>query len=143
MSSCFTCKKCLSFAKKTNITGLISNFAAFLPPMDPNYSIIYSKVNRKKGSCYEKVEFKHKLFDNNIYPWIEIQCYSILKSDSKKRIICLRILNRKMKEEKNNTIIFSHGNSTDLGLMFPFLVDLSTQLKVIFFFIFYFYSLFF
>jgi hypothetical protein len=130
MSSCFTCKKCLSFAKKTNITELISNFA-FLPPVDKNYNVVYSKCNRKKGSCIEKIEFKHKYFDSVIYPWIEIQCFSVLKPSNKKRIIVLRIINKRNTGDDKNTIIFSHGNAQDLGLLFPFLIDLSTQLKVI------------
>jgi len=130
MSSCINCKQCLSFAKKTNITELISNFA-FLPPMEKNYNVIYSKVNRKKGSCYEKIEFKHKYFNNELYPWIELQCFSVLKSTSKKRIIVLRIINKINTGKDKNTIIFSHGNASDLGIQFPFLIDLSTHLKVI------------
>jgi hypothetical protein len=129
MSSCFDCRKCLTFAKKTNITKLISNFA-FLPPVDQNYSVVYSKVNRKKGSIIEKIEFKHKFYESILYPWIEIQCFSVLKPSNKKRIIVLRIINKRNTENDKNTIIFSHGNASDLGQTYPFLIDLSTQLKV-------------
>ena len=108
----------------------MTNFV-FSPPIETNYKIVYSKVNRTKGSCYEKVKFKNKYYDNNeLYPWIEIQCFSILKPISKKKIIVLRIINKRNIGDEKNTIIYSHENSTDLGLQFPFLIDLSTQLKV-------------
>ena len=129
MSSCLDFKKCLKIAKKTNITELLSNFA-FYPPPEKNYNIVYSKINRKKGSCYEKIEFTNKYIDKQLFPWLEVQCFSILKSSNKKRIIVLRIINKKNTDKDKNTIIFSHGNASDLGLQYPFLIDLSTQMKV-------------
>jgi hypothetical protein len=44
-----------------------------------------------------------------------------------KKIVILII---KVKNAKNN-VIFSHGNSSTIGTMYPYLLDLATQLKVI------------
>lgn len=105
-----------------------------------------------KGDCfdikYEKVEFKSELASDVIYPWIEEECYNIQRvkkitsnkkmngNDRKnsdeslnfngKKIVVLII---KVKNSKNN-IIFSHGNSSTIGTMYPYLLDLASQLKV-------------
>ena len=50
-----------------------------------------------------------------------------LTNKSGKKIVVLMIKNKIAK----NTIIFSHGNSSTIGTMYPYLVDMSTQLKVI------------
>ncbi len=132
MSSCINCKKIFSLAKRTNLTKLIANQYAFVPPKEVNYEIVFSNEieEQKVGPCYRKVNFKHKLYDNIMFPWIDIECYSILKSNKKNRIIVLRIINKFVEKTNKNTIIFSHGNSCDLGTQYSFLIDLSTQLRV-------------
>lgn len=105
-----------------------------------------------RGDCfdikYEKVQFISELASDVKYPWIEEECFYIQrmkkitsnkklngndrkKSDESlnfngKRIVVLII---KVKNAKNN-IIFSHGNSSTIGTMYPYLLDLATQLKV-------------
>ena len=51
------------------------------------------------------------------------------KMHNQKKIILLHIKNTFNTDEKKITIVHSHGNSCDLGVTFPFLIDLSTQLK--------------
>lgn len=138
MSSCLNCKNFFSISKKLHLTKFVANRIAFAPPREKTYELIYSNQNDspKVGSCYRPVTFKHYIFPNDIFPWIEIECFSILKSNKRNRIIVLKIINKNVDKMDKNTIIFSHGNSSDLGTQFPFLVDLATQMRVKFIFLF-------
>ena len=112
-----------------------------------------SKEKFIRGDCfdikYEKVQLISDLASDVKYPWLEEECYYIQrvkkmtsnkkingnhrkKSDESsnfngKKIVILII---KVKNAKNN-VIFSHGNSSTIGTMYPYLLDLATQLKVI------------
>jgi hypothetical protein len=132
MSSCLNCENFFSISKKLNITKFVANRIAFSPPKEKTYELIYINQHeaQKVGSCYRPVIFKHYMYSNDIFPWIEIECFSILKSNKRNRIIVLKVIYKNVNTKNKNTIIFSHGNSSDLGTQFPFLVDLATQMKV-------------
>jgi hypothetical protein len=135
MSSCYSFTNISCFSNKSNLLKKVSNKYDFIPLKDKSYDLIYEKSNenQKIGPCYKQVKFNHLLYENNTYPWIEIECFSILKSNKKNRIIVLRIKNKNIIDEYKNTIIFSHEDNSDLGTKYPFLVDLATQMKVILF----------
>lgn len=52
-------------------------------------------------------------------------CQNLLDKTGKK-IVVLIVKNKFAK----NTIILSHGNSSTIGTIYPFIIDMSTQLKV-------------
>lgn len=95
----------------------------------------------------------HEIYSEIKYHWIEHQCYTIqrvskvkdknilakqneknanfylsqnLVDKTGKKIIVLIIKNKFAK----NTIILSHGNSSTIGTIYPFIIDMSSQLKV-------------
>ena len=125
MASC--CNK--ESYKENNQTKLLSGYLAFSPPSKPLYEIIDTKNKEEKGNCYKIVDFIHKDFKNIKYPWIDMEAYRIEKCLNKKKIILLHIKN-KVENPNKVTLIFSHGNTSDLGVIYPFLLDLCTQLKV-------------
>ena len=129
MSSCFGCSKLFSLAKDIKVTDAIASLIAFSPPSKINYTIENKGDINKRGKCYREVKFIHDDYNEINYPWIEITCHRIKKCSNNKHIIALHIKNNNMSKEKKLTIIFSHGNSCDLGKIYPFLIDLSTQLK--------------
>ena len=111
------------------------------------------------GSLITELNFNHPIFKNINYPNIAISCYSIKKIlNSKNNIIILHIKNntpekkrRKQKitisesseslnsnnsssnsTEKNKnkiTLLFSQGTKTDLGKIYPRLIDMSNILN--------------
>ncbi len=117
------------------------------------------QINKSKeyleiGECfdikYEKVQFVSEYHSDLEYPWIEEECYYIQRikknnqckksnGDEVKKTdentnsniygkkICVLII--KVSNSTNN-IIFSHGNSSTIGTMYPYLLDMATQLKV-------------
>jgi hypothetical protein len=123
------CNKMFSFAKEMHVYKLI-NFSIFTPPR-PTYNIIDSNFNNDYGQCYKKVKFIHQDSSDIHYHYLDIECHLLRKVVDKKKIVLLYIKNQS-KKQNNLTIIFSHSGSSDLGLIYPFLIDLSTQLKVIF-----------
>ena len=130
MSSCISCK---NFSQNKKIKKINTQKILLNPPTKVDYEIIFNNEGEicKVGPCYKKIIFKHLIYENILYPWIETDCYSVMKSVKKTKIILLRIINNKIPIINKNTIIFSHGKSSDLGIEFPFLIDISTQLKVI------------
>jgi hypothetical protein len=122
------CNKMYSFAKEMKVHKLI-NFSTFSPPTKVNYTITGDDLNDDFGSCYKKVNFTHQEYSEVNFPFIDIECYILKKCTDKKKLVLLDIKNSSKKQNKL-TIIFSHGGSSDLGLCYPFLIDLSTQLKV-------------
>jgi hypothetical protein len=93
---------------------------------------LYINQNQNSEMKIKKLKFSIKNFPEEIYPWIKNECYSLSnKNNQDLNLIILRIKNNFVKDEKNNfTIFYSHENFVDLGIIYPFLVDLSTQLKV-------------
>jgi hypothetical protein len=129
MTSCFTCTSLFSLSKEVKVANMIANIIAFSPPTRASYSISEESKTDERGACYKKVNFHHMEYDEIEYPWIEKQCYQIQKCTTKKRLIVMHIKNTSVPKENKFNIIFSHGNACDLGVIYPFLVDLSTQLK--------------
>ena len=132
MSSCSACKNLFSIAKDMKVSSLIANMMAFSPPTRINYDVedIFSSQSSQRGACYQQIKFIHKDFSQIQYPWIEVECYRLQKCSSKKRIVLLRVKNiHANRDKKLLTILFSHGNACDLSSIYPFLIDLSTQLK--------------
>ena len=89
-------------------------------------------INQYKNSEIKKLIFSIKNFSEEIHPWIKNECYSVSnKNNQNSNLIILRILNNFVKDEKKKfTILYSHENFVDLGIIYPFLVDMATQLKV-------------
>jgi hypothetical protein len=85
----------------------------------------------EKGTCYKIVNFVHNDYKNIKYPWIDIEAYKIEKCSNKKKIILLHLKNMTNRNTNKVTLIFSHGNTSDLGVIYSFLIDLCTQMKVL------------
>lgn len=127
MSSCWSCINFFSLGKDMKMSNMIANHVAFSPPDRKKYQIISTNEPCKRGSCYTKVKFIHSDYEHVTFPWLTIDCYQLRKYNSKGKIVVLCVMNKSADPE--NTLIFSHGNSCDLGSTYPFLLDLSTQTK--------------
>ncbi|OMJ87307.1 hypothetical protein SteCoe_10992 [Stentor coeruleus] len=111
---CLSCIfKCLSIFNCKNC--LINKFS-FNPPRPSSYTIennnlyLLSKVN--SGILLT-------------FPWIDYTLITI-PTASNTEIPAIHIIN----SSANLTLLYCHGNSADLGLLFYYLLELSTQLKV-------------
>ena len=65
-------------------------------------------------------------FESITYPWLHIRSFKISKLFSEEKIPILYISN---KNSSNTTIIYSQSQYSDIGKIFPLLIDMSTQLK--------------
>lgn len=131
MANCLTYSNFIKCAKDTGVVKLIANIAAFAPPTKIHYEISSPKdICTLNEITYSAVEFIHKDYNNIKYPWLDIHTFTVNKFKTKKNIILLRIENTFASKDKKSTIIFSHGNACDLSGMYPFLIDISTYLKV-------------
>lgn len=128
MASCWSCHHLFSLTKESKVADMIANIIAFSPPSNRNYRIIEDGKTKERGSCYTRVNFIHSDYDDVKFPFIERECFLLQKCTNKKKIVLLHIINTSIERDKP-TIIFSHGNSCDLGVIYPFLIDLSLQLK--------------
>ncbi len=97
------------------------------------------KVEKYPNSIKKKVKGKNiilsqkKLINENysyskIYPWIKIVSFK-LTTDNDKKFFCIKIKNKNSKD-KNKVIIFSNGESSNVCGMIPFLIDLSSYLRI-------------
>lgn len=130
----------------------LSKMITFSPPSPPKYTIIPCERNSIRGNQYIKCNFIPKIFEEveddlnltdsstpkgqeergytfNPFPWISVECFQIRKTDSKVKIVTLYIQNISVSREHKNTIIYSHGNSSDLGSLYSSYIDLASQLK--------------
>lgn len=103
-------------------------FICFKPPKKETYKIQGKKLSNY-GQCFIKVAFFIPLYNSENFPkHIKVSCYNLYKD--KKNIICLHIQNNSINENQpKKTIIYSHSNSTDIGLILPMLVDFSIQFR--------------
>ena len=103
---------------------------SFRPPKQESYKIKGTQPRNSNESFSCKVDIDFPYFSNiNFMKWISFSCYNLTK-EKKKSIICLYIRNNSItNNEDANTMIYSHSNSTDLGLIFPMLIDFSVQFK--------------
>ena len=95
-----------------------------------SYEITMSTIVSDRGALSQKCQFHPPIVSNiNFFPGINVECYQIKKINNQK-IILLYIKNvAKQVKDSNVLLLYSHNNKEDLGTVFPFLVDLSVQLK--------------
>ena len=95
-----------------------------------SYEITMSTIVSDRGALSQKCQFHPPIVSNiNFFPGINVECYQIKKINNKK-IILLYVKNVCKKVNNSNVLLlYSHNNKEDLGTVFPFLVDLSVQLK--------------
>lgn len=116
-SSSFKTEKEVLFNSKTNTNEInINNKDLGYKEID---LILKNKIH--EGSVIQLIKRN--------YPFLEVKCYN-LKVDEGSFIIVIEIINKKNKKnDLCSNLLFSHGNSTDLGLSFNTLVDFSYQLQ--------------
>lgn len=93
-------------------------------PHTKHYTLLPSKTNPQTN---QYTFFPHN-YESIIFPWLTITAFEIQKIFSNQTIPIIYIKN-KNSFDSNYTIIFSHSPQFDLGKLFPFLIDLSSQLK--------------
>ena len=116
--------------------GLIPESRLKLKAPKTSY-IITSNIQRNSQQIY-KVEFspvKGFFFNKNSIPnWIDLSFYSLPKKNGK-RITAVHIVNKSLMSNNpymldSNAILYCHENETDLLRLIPFLIDISTQMKI-------------
>jgi len=142
---------CLNCSPQTKT--FLENHLILNPPIFPNYSLKENNNNnQKRSNLYSEVKFIHNLYNNINYPFINIHCYSIKKvSDKNKKLVCLYLKNISNNNKNNNnninniindydiefnnfqnknlTIVYSHDINTDIGKIYPVLLDMCQNLK--------------
>ena len=142
---------CLNCSPQTKT--FLENHLILNPPIFPNYSLKENNNNnQKRSNLYSEVKFIHNLYNNINYPFINIHCYSIKKvSDKNKKLVCLYLknisnINKNINnninniindydiefnnfQNKNLTIVYSHDINTDIGKIYPVLLDMCQNLK--------------
>ena len=142
---------CLNCSPQTKT--FLENHLILNPPIFPNYSLKENNNNnQKRSNLYSEVKFIHNLYNNINYPSINIHCYSIKKvSDKNKKLVCLYLKNISNNNKNNNnninniindydiefnnfqnknlTIVYSHDINTDIGKIYPVLLDMCQNLK--------------
>ena len=121
-------------------TKKIAYIFSFQSP-NSSYNIV-KKLSEDKVDSLDKIIYQiidiHLINKQNVrdivtsYPFLDFYSYLITdKSRSKDNaIVVVHIKNKKHKVKENVTnILFSHGNSTDIGYSLNFLIDLSYQLE--------------
>ena len=100
----------------------------------PDYKIEKIPNSIKKKLKGKDITFKQKKLINanysysKFYPWIIICSYK-LKSENEKKTFFIKIKNKNCKDRKE-VIIFSNGENSNICGMIPFLVDLSSYLRI-------------
>jgi len=74
--------------------------------------------------------FYHENYSNIKYNWLNVEAFYVKKSSNKNNLAVISIKNIIKNKENSFSILFSHGNRSDIGTMYPILVDMATQLKV-------------
>ena len=95
----------------------------------PSYTIDEVEGKQLTQQC-SSVTFLHDRYQkilSNQYHWIDETCF-VWEKTKEKSIIILYLKNKASSINKF-TILFSHNVCSDLGKIYPFLYDLSTQLK--------------
>lgn len=101
-----------------------------------NVVAIEKPSNSKFGSLFTEVQFKDYLHSTKRstinYPYLEQKFYKYFQKEDNSLIIAY-IHNKSIKKSsgKYKCIIFSHDYNNTLVHNYPFLLDLSAQLKVI------------
>ena len=114
----------------------------FRTPKTKGYEVVaMDKLSDSKfGSTFTEVQFKDLLHSTNKsiinYPYLEQKFYKYSETGDNSLIIAY-IHNKSIKtsSRRYKCVIFSHDNNNTLVHNYPFLLDLSAQLKVIYTFI--------
>ena len=129
---------------ENSLSKYIINKIAFNFPSSDTYSIkisneLYShntKINKplftQFGICKKEVELISQKFPffPSLYPFLTIKSYLLYKPQTQSHICVINIKNKaSLSNPKRHTIIYSHGNSSDLEDNLPFLTSLSNVLK--------------
>ena len=113
---CFLC--CASIC---GCKDIITRYVAFYPPSPAGYRLF------RTGKHYKIILFDEngKIIQPLEVPWIQI---SIIMLTTIHKSIIPAIFYRNM--NSTCTIIYAHGNNTDIGMMYNYISDLVMQLKV-------------
>ena len=130
---------------ESSLSKYIINKIAFNPPSTDTYSIkisdtVYSHSSLSKskpiftqfGKCEMEVDFISTKFPffPSLFTFLTIKSYLLYKPQTQSHICLLHITNKAaMSSTKRFTLIYSHGNTSDLGDNLPFLTTLSNVLK--------------
>lgn len=120
------------------ITTVLGNRLAFMPP-EPSYEagpLWETKETKGKSEKWKKrhrsesVDYYLILKPEANWPFDEqlLDCIKVhfVKTRRKSRVMCMLI---RCVEEARFTILFSHGNASDLGQMAPWLIQLGSFLR--------------
>lgn len=83
--------------------------------------------NEEIFNKFQEFLFIPQKYESISYPWIQVKCYEINKIFSQEKIPILFLSN--LNSQSSATVIFSHGLLTDIGKIYPFLLDICSQLK--------------
>lgn len=114
-----------------SFSSFVANNFTFQPPSPSGYSI----SEKKENSDIVNFDINGKPLEKILmyYPSVDYFTYSVPKVSKRKNqypIILLELINKKtFKLDNSNykTIVFSHGNATDLGKFLPTLIDICIQ----------------
>ena len=145
MNCCFNANV-IRVCKTLNISDHIVNFFAFRPPQISIFllikkhikSIYWSKISEK---VYPRT-FKKLILYMRFIPTYSslgslLSVMSCINTYPKRLSLSYTLLIKSKwafnvsKDKNSPVLLFSHGNSCDLGTIYPMLIDISTQLKVI------------
>jgi len=100
---------------------ILTRSVAFYPPKSPTYSVHYTE---ETPSFYLVTKGKEDHLPPEL-PWLQIS-FLFLTTSQRNRIPVLHVQHT----SSNFTVIFSHGNSTDLGGIYNYILDFATFLGV-------------
>lgn len=131
------CGKAISNGYNESTTSIENVPIAFKIPKQSSYQIkLQNKSKEQFGRCYTPLSFR--AFDtfkgSNFPPWLTFTSYKI-EIPSKKHqefVVAIHIENKaavKLKNNKEELLIYSHENNVDVCNLLPHIADLSVQLK--------------
>lgn len=123
---------CRIFDAVKEFKSIVNKFA-FNPPQNCLYTInyIYSLDSIYQAKEYEKVSFQHTTYNTlpKYFPHITESSYILYhQSEGEKTEHTIALLYLQTYSPRF-TILYSHGNSSSLGTIYPFLYDIATQFK--------------
>ena len=123
---------CRIFDAVKEFKSIVNKFA-FNPPQNCHYTInyIYSLDSIYQAKEYEKVSFHHTTYNTlpKYFPHITESSYILYhQSENEKTEHTIALLYLQTYTPRF-TILYSHGNSSSLGTIYPFLYDIATQFK--------------
>ena len=119
--ACFGCRDC------------IVNKFAFMPPVQNSYALDLPSAKYREEECDfpRRINFLDTKGNIRNIGQVEGLTYEsyLIKTSAGHFIPCLYV--QYTKKDPEYVIIFSHGNSTDIGRMFETYMDLAYNLKVL------------